>query len=283
MRQEHETDALSAPLVPAEVDLRGYQYMPLDVARLRDSRVGLLDDAEAFRAAVFSWCSAWHQVPAASLPDDDAELCRLLGYGRDLKKWLKLRKGGALHGWVKCSDGRLYHPVVAEKAIEGWEKKREQKERTRRATEERTRRTRDDKRSVDRNDIRDGERSGVRDGSAASQRNVHQGNGEERNGEEQEKKEVAASAATTNGHSADTTYAFQGKIIKLNQQDFDRWKQAYPNIPDLTAALTKADDYYREHPPAGGKWFHAVSRWLEKDNADAKKTAREGRRGEDFW
>lgn len=26
----------------------------------------------------------------------------------------------ALHGWARCSDGRLHHPVVAEKALECW-------------------------------------------------------------------------------------------------------------------------------------------------------------------
>jgi hypothetical protein len=87
------------------------------VVRLRDAGITLIN-AEAFRAAVISWCVAWHQQPAASLPDDDVALCRLLGYGRDLRGWQRLRKAGALQGYVKCSDGRLYHPVVAEKATE---------------------------------------------------------------------------------------------------------------------------------------------------------------------
>jgi hypothetical protein len=62
-------------------------------------------------------------VPAASLPDDDLILARLLGYGRDLKGWKKVRAAGGLRGWVKCSDGRLYHPVVAAKAQEAHEHK----------------------------------------------------------------------------------------------------------------------------------------------------------------
>ena len=33
-------------------------------------------------------------------------------------------KAGALRGWIKCGDGRLYHPVVAEKANEAWLQKR---------------------------------------------------------------------------------------------------------------------------------------------------------------
>jgi hypothetical protein len=127
--------ALMDPLVPAEVDLRNFTYMPLDVVRLRDSDLAGVEDAEVFRAAVMAWCAAWHQVPAASLPDDDAILARLTGYGRDLATWRRVREGGALRGFVRCSDGRLYHRVVAEKALEAWEKKARQSERTKRATD----------------------------------------------------------------------------------------------------------------------------------------------------
>jgi hypothetical protein len=123
------------PLVPPEVDLRNFTYMPLDVVRLRDSDIAGVEDGEVFRAAVLAWCAAWHQVPAASLPDDDAVLARLTGYGRDMATWRRVREAGALRGFVRCSDGRLYHPVVAEKAVEAWDKKGRQAERTRRATE----------------------------------------------------------------------------------------------------------------------------------------------------
>lgn len=134
------------PLVPEEVDLRDFQFMPLDVLRLRDSELAANPDAEAFRCAVMSWCVSWHQVPAASLPDDDTTLARLLGFGRDVKGWKKARAAGGLHGWQKCSDGRLYHPVVSEKALEAWEMKLErqakdenERERKRREREDRSR------------------------------------------------------------------------------------------------------------------------------------------------
>jgi hypothetical protein len=96
--------------------------MPLDVARLRDSDLAIQVGAEEFRAAVLLWCAAWHQVPAASLPDDDKALAALAGYGRVVAEWRKHREG-ALYGWVKCDDGRLYHPVVAEKARDAWQAK----------------------------------------------------------------------------------------------------------------------------------------------------------------
>lgn len=124
------TELLTDPLTTMSTDLRDFGYMPLDVLRLRDSDLASVPNAEVFRVAVLSWCVGWHQVPAASLPDDDPALARLLGFGRDLVGWRKVREEGGLRGWVKCSDGRLYHPVVAEKANEAWEAKQAQRSRT---------------------------------------------------------------------------------------------------------------------------------------------------------
>jgi hypothetical protein len=107
---------LPDPLTPADCDLRDFQYMELDVRRLRDSEFAAGATGEAFRAGVLLWCAAWHQVPAASLPDNDTELANLAGYGRVIKEWRKVREQ-ALSGFVKCSDGRLYHSVIAEKAV----------------------------------------------------------------------------------------------------------------------------------------------------------------------
>lgn len=114
---------MTSPLVPPDVDLRDFQFMPLDVLRLRDSDLSCVEDAEVFRCAVLSWCVSWHQTPAASLPDDDALLARLLGFGRDIKGWKRVRAAGGLRGWVLCEDARLYHPVVAEKALSAWQSK----------------------------------------------------------------------------------------------------------------------------------------------------------------
>lgn len=110
---------MSAPLTPKDCDLRDFAFMPLDVVRLRDSDLAVHVTGEEFRAAVLLWCAAWHQVPAASLPDDDKILASLAGYGRVVAEWKKVRDG-ALRGWIVCADGRLYHPVVAEKAREAW-------------------------------------------------------------------------------------------------------------------------------------------------------------------
>lgn len=117
------------PLTADDCDLRDFAFMPLDVARLRDSELAANETPEACWAAVLLWAASWHQVPAASIPNDDKWLAKHTGYGRIVKEWMKVRDA-ALRGWVLCSDGRLYHPVVAEKAVEAWKAKLEQRWRT---------------------------------------------------------------------------------------------------------------------------------------------------------
>lgn len=113
---------MNEPLTTLDVDLRDFAFMPLDVVRLRDSDLVAQASDAGFRAAVLLWCAAWHQVPAASLPDDERALAHLSGFGRDLKSWRAVRDE-ALRNFEKCSDGRLYHPIIAEKAKEAWQKK----------------------------------------------------------------------------------------------------------------------------------------------------------------
>lgn len=118
---------LPDPLVAQDVDLRGLPFMPLDVGRLRDSNLAIEASGDEFRAAVLLWCASWNQVPAGSLPDNDAVLASYAGYGRDVKGWKRVRQG-AMRGFVACSDGRLYHPVVCEKAKEAWGERTEYRE-----------------------------------------------------------------------------------------------------------------------------------------------------------
>jgi hypothetical protein len=116
------TDALPAPLVPAEVDLRDYDNFPLEFRRLFASETWLLGTPEEKLAAFCLWCESWYGTPASSLPDNERILAHLSQAGH---QWPKLREH-VMRGWVKCSDGRWYHPVVAEKALEAWAKHKKQ-------------------------------------------------------------------------------------------------------------------------------------------------------------
>lgn len=99
---------LPDPLVPADADCRQFDCFMLNVERLLASELWAISTGDEFKAALGLWCRAWKQVPAGSLPDNDRTLAGFSGAG---SKWRKVRDM-ALHGFIKCSDGRLYHPVL---------------------------------------------------------------------------------------------------------------------------------------------------------------------------
>ena len=125
-----------APLVPRDAVLQDFRFLPIDIGRLFGSRFHAIASDAEWRAGVTLWLKSYHQTPAGSLPNDDIELARLAEFGRNLKKFLKIKKI-ALHGWIECADGRLYHRVVAEKVNEAWTRKQMQRERSRKGNAKR--------------------------------------------------------------------------------------------------------------------------------------------------
>lgn len=111
---------MTDPLVPADCDLRGMPFMPLEVGRLLDSDLFALSTGDEFKAAVALWCKSWTQLPAGSLPKDE----RVLAHLASAKNWKKVREM-AMRGWILCSDGRYYHPVIASNVLEAWDRREE--------------------------------------------------------------------------------------------------------------------------------------------------------------
>lgn len=130
------------PPVPAHCDLRDFPYMRLYIARLRRSKSWLLakKQPELGFYMMNLWSASWHSLPASSLEYDDDLLADQAMC--DARRWAKVKEG-ALHGWALCAaDGLIYHPVVAEIAIEAWDIKLAQRSRTeaaRQAREEKRR------------------------------------------------------------------------------------------------------------------------------------------------
>lgn len=126
MTQQSLVPELPEPLVPADCNLRDFPEYRLDVDRLRRSKAWLM--AKRSPAIGFYqlnlWCAAWHELPAGSIENDadvlaDRALC-------SPEQWPAVRDE-ALRGWLLCRDGRLYHPTVCEKALEGWIEKLNQR------------------------------------------------------------------------------------------------------------------------------------------------------------
>ena len=126
-----------APLTPRSCDLRDYPYIPLQIQRLKQSRAWSLckrNPALAFYLLNI-WTSSFQSVPAGSLESDPITLADLAMCDDDT--WAKV-KDDVLRGWVECEDGRIYHPVVAEVALEGLLSKLAQRKATDAATAART-------------------------------------------------------------------------------------------------------------------------------------------------
>lgn len=121
--------ALPDPPTPAECDLSDFPFMPLEIARLKRSKAwrNARTKPELAFYMINLWTAAWHNVPAGSLEDDDDALADLALCSR--RRWPSLRSA-VLHGWYKCSDGRLYHGFLEGKVRDIWKSKRDQRART---------------------------------------------------------------------------------------------------------------------------------------------------------
>ena len=72
--------------------------MPMEVERLFGSQFHARVNDSEWRAGVTLWLKSFHQVPAASLPDDDVALARLAELGRDVRVWRRIEEGHCVDG-----------------------------------------------------------------------------------------------------------------------------------------------------------------------------------------
>lgn len=163
------------PLVSADIDISSLDGFMLNTVRVLGSELVALATPEEGWAAVLLWCRAWGQKPHCSLPDDDRVLASFAKVPP--ARWKKI-KTMALRGFVKCSDGRLYHKVLAEDCHRAWEALCKRRDRTRAATEARKKGRGDDRdgrgdgpRNDGGHDPRDDDRNDRRDENRDDQRN----------------------------------------------------------------------------------------------------------------
>jgi hypothetical protein len=103
------------PLTPPDCNLQDFEFVPVLIRRFLSSETWVMGTDSERAAATALWFESWHQVPAASLPDND----RMLAHLSQSKTWPRVR-AHVMRGWVLCSDGRYYHRIVAWKALEAW-------------------------------------------------------------------------------------------------------------------------------------------------------------------
>jgi hypothetical protein len=87
--------------------------------------------------------------------------------------------------------------------------------------------------------------------------------------EQKEKERSPADAGAEVVEFTGGPYAFHGKLVRLKQDQLDKWRIAFPALTDIRDEIALADEYYAEHPPNDGKWFFKVYAWLNKANKEA--------------
>lgn len=72
-------------------------------------------------------------------------------------------------------------------------------------------------------------------------------------------------------------YAYEGKVLKLTQKDFDGWRTAFHGVLDIAARLTPLDDgmSMEDPPPTLKQAFFRGSAWLSKLHEEAMRQKRE--------
>ena len=68
-------------------------------------------------------------------------------------------------------------------------------------------------------------------------------------------------------------YKFNGKVIKLTEDDYDRWEKAYKNIPNLDAHLFSRDAWFHKEAENAHKkrWYLSTVSYLAKLDAQYAK------------
>ena len=239
---------LPAPLLSAEIDIAKLDGFLLDTVRLLSSELVALSTGDEFKAAVLLWCRAWKQTPACSLPNDDRILASFAMV--PMHRWRKI-KAMALRGFIECSDGRLYHRVLAADALRAWQALESRRDRTRAATEARIKSMR-----VGRRDNRDDGRGGQRNETPSER------NGEEllKESEQQPPHSLPRADARATASSSPQGRAAHppAELIEL----FDRlcreyWPESHRHLPAPTDLVT-AENWLKSG--ADGSLIESVGR-----------------------
>lgn len=107
---------LPAPLVGAEVKLRNSSGWTVHPQDLKDALSGRTSYIRVMKMCLA--VNSWHSLPPGSLPNNDNAIFDIGAWGT--RRQFARDRDEILDLWILCSDGRLYHPIVAADALRCW-------------------------------------------------------------------------------------------------------------------------------------------------------------------
>lgn len=105
---------LPEPPYPADTRARGWKF-ELDLERIVDSDTWALAAPELRPWLLMLWAMSWRSTPTGTLPDDDRLIAARIGMPISM---LQTHRETLMRGWIRHSDGRLYHDTISETVVE---------------------------------------------------------------------------------------------------------------------------------------------------------------------
>lgn len=118
---------------PSDVRSNGWRF-ELDLDKIEQSDTWALAGTrpELRPWLLMLWAKAWKQHPCGTLPDNDQIIAAHIGM--PIESFIQDREV-LMRGWYRCTDGRLYHPVIINRVIEMMGKRAVDRDRQRRKRE----------------------------------------------------------------------------------------------------------------------------------------------------
>lgn len=110
---------------PPDTRAKGWRF-ELDMERARQSDTWAIAAPDARPWLLMLWATAWEQTPCGSLPNDDELIAARIGMPAKL---FAKHRAVLLRKWWLADDGRLYHAVLVQRALEMMKTRRSESDR----------------------------------------------------------------------------------------------------------------------------------------------------------
>lgn len=129
-------------------------------------------------------------------------------------------------------------------------------------------------------------RGGIREGAGRPKKQENQQVNENQKNQKNQKNQNEQTETINIKHKLKTEtekeYAFEGKVIKLNQKDYNEWKERF-NLLDLDYELEQKDIWFSGEKDTKNWFIRTQKHFLKKQNEKEKAKEEEARLTSNWW